>query len=113
MSKYNYDDSKSLSELFKEIQDIRYGRAAHKVLDSEKEEIKFNKVYVIDKKFNAVGAIIGILLIILFMTSLHSNYIFATTEKEKVSINKFEENENAIDMLKVISENVNEKRNCI
>lgn len=108
MSKYNYEDSKSLSELFKEVQDIRYGRAAHKVLDSEKEEIKFNKVYVIDKKFNAVGAIIGILLIILFMTSLHSNYIFATTEKEKVSINKFEENENAIDMLKVISENVNE-----
>lgn len=108
MSKYNYDDSKSLSELFKEVQDIRYGRAQHKVLESEKEEIKFNTIYVVNKKFNAIGAIIGILLIILFMTSLHSNYIFATTENEKVAINQFEENENSIDMLNVISQNVNE-----
>lgn len=104
----NINNSQDLSNLFKEIQDIRYGRAKPEVLESEKEQIKFNKIYVVDKKFNAIGAIVGILFLILFSTSIHSNYIFATTEKEKVPISTFEENSNQINMMNIISENISE-----
>ena len=102
------NNSQNLSSLFKEIQDIRYGRAKPEVLESEKEQIKFNKIYVVDKKFNAIGAILGILFLILFFTSIHSNYIFATTGKEKVAISTFEENNNQINIMNVISENISE-----
>lgn len=104
----NTNSSQDLSNLFKEIQDIRYGRAKPQVLESDAEQIKFNKIYVVDKRFNAVGAIIGILFLILFSTAIHSNYIFATTEKEKVAINTFEENTNKINMMDIISDNISE-----
>lgn len=112
-SKYNknyLEDSNKLPDLFKEIQDIRYGRAAPKVLESdkEKEEIKFNKIYVVDHRFNAIGAIIGILFLILFSTAIKSNYIFATSEEEKVAISTFEENDNSLDMMNIISSNISE-----
>ncbi len=101
----NMNNSK-LSDLFKEIQDIRYGRA--KPIEKPKEEIKFNKIYVVDKRFNAIGAIIGILFLILFTTAIKSNYIFATTEEEKIAINTFEENNETIDIMEVISSNISE-----
>lgn len=104
----NISNSQDLSNLFKEIQDIRYGRAKPEVLESDRDQIKFNKIYVVDKRFNALGAIIGILFLILFSTSVHSNYIFATTEKEKVAINTFEENNDKINMMNVISDNISE-----
>ena len=110
MSKYERDSIKNpdrLPELFKEIQDIRYGRAKP-VEEPKKEEIKFNRIYVIDHRFNALGAIIGILFLILFFTSLQGNYIFANSEEEKVAISKFEENDNTIDMMNVISQNISE-----
>ena len=110
MSKYERDSIKNpdrLPELFKEIQDIRYGRA-NPVEEPKKEEIKFNRIYVIDHRFNALGAIIGILFLILFFTSLQGNYIFANSEEEKVAISKFEENDNTIDMMNVISQNISE-----
>ena len=109
MSKYDRDyleEAKKLPGLFKEIQDIRYGRAAAKELDSDKEEIKFNKVYVVDHRFNAAGVITGILFLIIFMTSINGNYIFAKTEEEKVSIGKFEENKREIDLMETISTNI-------
>lgn len=106
--KHNVDKDK-LSTLFKEVQDIRYGRAKPKQqLNFNFEQIQFNRVYVINKKFNALGVIIGILFLLLFATSIQGNYIFATTEKEKVAINTFEENDNAIDIMKVISNNISD-----
>lgn len=107
---YNMENSKSLPELFKEIQDIRYGRVQPEKLESElqKEQIKFNRVYVVDHRFNAVGAIIGILFIIIFAMSIQSNYIFATTEEEKIAINTFEENKNELNIMNIISSNISE-----
>ena len=109
MSKYDRDyleEAKKLPGLFKEIQDIRYGRAVAKELDTEKEEIKFNRVYVVDRRFNAAGVISGLLFLIIFATSIHGTYIFAKTEDEKVSIGKFEENKNEIDLMETISGNI-------
>lgn len=110
MSKYERDSIKNpnqLPELFKEIQDIRYGRAKPKE-EPKKEEIKFNKIYVIDHRFNAVGAIIGILFLILFFTSIQGNYIFANSKDEKIAISEFEKNNNSINMMNVISQNISE-----
>jgi beta-N-acetylglucosaminidase len=104
----NLENSKSLSELFKEVQDIRYGRAEPKEIQPPKEEIKFNRIYVVNHKFNAVGAIIGILFLILFSTAIHSNSIFATSEEEKIAIEDFEENEKALNMMNIISSNISE-----
>ncbi len=109
MSKYDRDyleEAKKLPGLFKEIQDIRYGRAVAKELETDKEEIKFNKVYVVDHRFNAAGVITGLLFLIIFMTSINGNYIFAKTEEEKVSIGKFEENKREIDLMETISTNI-------
>lgn len=109
MSKYDRDyleEAKKLPGLFKEIQDIRYGRAVAKEIETEKEEIKFNRVYVVDRRFNAAGVISGLLFLIIFATSIHGNYIFAKTEDEKVSIGKFEENKNEIDLMQTISGNI-------
>lgn len=109
-SKYERNSIKNpnqLPELFKEIQDIRYGRAKPKE-EPKKEEIKFNKIYVVDHRFNAAGAIVGILFLILFFTSLQGNYIFATSQEEKIAISEFEENQNSIDMMNVISKNISE-----
>ena len=109
--KHSYENDK-LSSLFKEVQDIRYGRAKPQPQTNfnrfDTSQIQFNRVYVVDKKFNALGVIIGILLLILFATSIQGNYIFATTEKEKVAINTFEENEDKIDVMQVISTNISE-----
>lgn len=108
MSKYERDSIKNaekLPDLFKEIQDIRYGRAKAKEIP-QKEEIKFNKIYVIDHRFNAVGAIVGILFLILFFTSIRGNYIFATSTEERIAISEFEKNNKAINMMNVISENI-------
>ena len=104
------NNSKSLSELFKEVQDIRYGRNKTKKIKTEfsKESIKFNKIYVVDHRFNAAGAIIGILFLILFATSIHSNYIFATSEEEKVAINTFEENNSKLNIMNIISNNISD-----
>ena len=109
MSKYSRDyleEGKKLPDLFKEVQDIRYGRAKPQMTDSEKNEIQFNRIYVVDHRFNAVGAILGILFLILFVTSIKTNYIFAVTPEEKIAITHFEENKNAINMMETISQNI-------
>ena len=109
MSKYDRDyleEAKKLPGLFKEIQDIRYGRAVAKELESDKEEIKFNRVYVVDHRFNAAGAIIGILFLIICVASIQGNYIFANTGEEKIAIGKFEENKQEIDLMDTISKNI-------
>lgn len=109
MNKNNNDykaDAARLSNLFKEVQDIRYGRAEAKVLPNEKEEIKFNRIYVVDHRFNAIGAIIGVLFIILFMMTIKGNYIFASSEDERIAIDTFEVNKNAINIIDTISENI-------
>ena len=106
----NINNSKSLPELFKEVQDIRYGRSKPGKIETEfnKDNIKFNKIYVMDHRFNIAGAVIGILFLILFVTSIHSNRIFAVSKEEKMAINSFEENSNKINVMNVISSNISE-----
>ena len=109
MSKYDRDyleEAKKLPGLFKEIQDIRNGKAEALVREEDKEEIKFNRLYVVDHRFNAAGAITGILFLILFATSINGNYIFAKTEDEKVAIGKFEENKQKLNLMSTISSNI-------
>lgn len=109
MGKYDRDyleEAKKLPNLFKEVQDIRYGRAEALVREEDKEEIKFNRIYVVDHRFNAAGAITGILFLIIFATSIHGNYIFAKTEDEKVAIGKFEENKQKLNLMSTISSNI-------
>lgn len=101
-------EPKQLPELFKEIQDIRYGRAKPVETQLEREAIKFNRIQVIDRRFNAAGAIIGILFIILFFMSLHSNYIFATSEEEKRVVGEFEENNSSLNIMGILSDNISE-----
>ena len=109
MGKYDRDyleEAKRLPDLLKEIQDIRYGRAEALVREEDKEEIKFNRIYVVDKRFNAAGVIIGILFLIIFVTSINGNYIFAKTNDERVAIGKFEENKEKLALMNTISENI-------
>ena len=113
MSKFDKDhleDAKSLSNLFKEVQDIRYGRAYAKE-EEKKTEIKYNRVYVVDHRFNVAGAIIGILIIILFFSIINSNSIYANTDTNeiKVAITSFEENKKTLDVMGIISSNISEK----
>ena len=109
MSKYDRDyleEAKRLPDLFREIQDIKYGRAEAQVLERDKETINFNRIYVVDHRFNAAGVIIGILFLILFSTAIHGNYIFAKTDEKKIAIGKFEENKKSINMMDTISTNI-------
>lgn len=112
MSKFDKDyleEAKSLSNLFKEVQDIRYGRAEAK--EEKKPEIKYNRIYVVDHRFNVAGAIIGILIIILFFSAIHSNSIYANSDmsEEKVPITEFEENKKVINIMGILSSNISEK----
>lgn len=104
------EEAKSLSNLFKEVQDIRYGRAKAKE-EEKKPEIKYNRIYVVDHRFNIAGAIIGILIIILFFSIIHSNSIYANTDtsEEKIPINTFEENQKVLNVMGIISSNISEK----
>lgn len=103
------EEAKALSSLFKEVQDIRYGRAKPK--EEQKPEIKYNRIYVVDKRFNVAGAIIGVLIITLFFSIIHSNSIYANTEmsEEKVPITSFEENKKVLNVMEILSSNISEK----
>lgn len=111
MSKFDkdyLDQAQSLSNLFKEVQDIRYGRAEAK---KKKPEIKYNRIYVVDHRFNIAGAIIGLLIIILFFSIIHSNYTYANTDENeiKVPVTTFEENKKVLNVMGIISSNISEK----
>ncbi len=68
----------------------------------------YNQTETINHKFNAIGAVIGILIFILFMTTIKSNYIFATSKEEKQAIGTFEENENPMNLMDYMSANMSE-----
>ena len=106
----NINNDKDLSSLFKELQDIRSGRAQaeERKVEPKKEEIVFNRIMVVNRRFNFAGAIIGILFLVVFSTIIQSNYIFASYEDEKVEIGTFEKNENPIDVLTIISDNISD-----
>lgn len=111
MSKYDRDyieEAKKLPGLFKEIQDIRNGRAQALVREQDKEEIKFNRIYVVDHRFNVAGAITGVLFLIVFAILLQGNSTFAKTEDEKIPIGKFEENKKKLNLMNTISSNISD-----
>ena len=101
----NLEDSKRLSALFNEVKDIRYGRAMPKE-DPVKQEIKFNKIYVVDHRFNAAGAILGALFVFLFFMGVQNNYTLATSDRERIALNKYEPN-NKIKSHNIRKENKN------
>lgn len=100
-------DAQRLSNLFNEVKDIRYGRAMPKE-DPVKPEIKFNRICVVDHRFNAVGAILGALFVIMFFMGIQNNSAIASTQRDKVALNKFEPNNNPLDMIAIISDNMSE-----
>ena len=59
-------------------------------------------------KFNAIGVVIGVLFLVLFFASIEANYVFATQNEEKDIIGNYEENENPIDLMNILSENMSE-----
>lgn len=104
------EKAKSLSNLFKEVQDIRYGRATAKE-EIKKPEVKYSKTYETDYRLNIAGTIIGILIIIIFFSIIYSNSTYANTEEEeiKVAITSFEENKKTLNVMEIISSNISEK----
>lgn len=109
-NKNNQDNSnKSLTDVFKELQDIKNGRQEVKVDYAKKirdEEIAFNRILVVNKRFNAAGLVLGILFLIVFSTTVRSNYIFASYEEEKVEVGTYEKIDEELDMMGIISNNI-------
>ena len=61
------------------------------------------------KKFNAVGVIIGILILILVFTPLQSNYAISNeVEPRKYAIAEFEVNDIPLDFMDIVSQNISE-----
>lgn len=53
--------------------------------------------------------VLGVLLLVLFFVSIKVNYVFATThDEEKNIIGNYEENENPIDLMDILSRNMSE-----
>lgn len=102
----NFNYKKQLPEVFKELQEMQRQNIYQEM--DRKRVYEYNQPRI-NHKFNAIGAIIGILFLILFLTTIKSNYIFATTpEDEKKVIGKFEQNNNPIEIMDIISENMSE-----
>lgn len=96
-------NSSSLPELFKELQDIRSGKVKSFEIPEIKKKIK------VKNRINPVLIVSILLLIIIFIMILSSNYIFAKTEDEpKEPIAEFEENKNTLNLNQIISENISE-----
>ncbi len=69
-NKYNKDyieSANKLPDLFKELQDIRYGHATPKEVELPKEEVKSDKVYKSDRRFNLAGIMLGVSFLALFI----------------------------------------------
>lgn len=106
MNNNNFNYKKQLPEVFKELQEMQRQNIYQEM--NRKRVYEYNQPRI-NHKFNAIGAIIGILFLILFLTTIKSNYIFATTpEDEKKVIGKFEQNNNPIEIMDIISENMSE-----
>ena len=106
MNNNNFNYKKQLPEVFKELQEMQRQNIYQEM--NRKRIYEYNQPRI-NHKFNAIGAIIGILFLILFLTTIKSNYIFATTpEDEKKIIGKFEQNNNPIEIMDIISENMSE-----
>ena len=105
LNNYNYE--KKLPDVFRELQEIQRQNLNQEL--NRKKVYDYSRTQKVFHKFNAIGAIIGILFLILFATTIKSNYIFATThEEEKKVIGAFEENNSPIDLMNIISENMSQ-----
>ena len=96
----NINNNKSLPEIFAELKQVRNEQII------QKKQVEINQVKI-NYKFNWIGVIIGILIITLCSMTINSNASFAKTE-EKVAINEFEENQEPIDLMKIVSQNISE-----
>ena len=130
------NSEKKLPDVFKELKEAQKMYAIQEINDKKKTKSKHSKrknvqvntrnnlkdfntyspennynncTSIKNHRFNAIGAAIGVLFLALFMTTIKSNYIFATSkEEEKKVIGTFEENENPINLMSIASENISE-----
>ena len=110
ISSINKKRAQSIQEAFREIQDIKNGKAnAEKYVKFDKYAIKTPDYYRrIRRRFSIAGAIVGCLFITLFYTSISSNYILATGEEEKKAIAEFEPNSSPINTMNIIAGNISD-----
>ena len=81
MNNNNFNYKKQLPEVFKELQEMQRQNIYQEM--NRKRVYEYNQPKI-NHKFNAIGAIIGILFLILFLTTIKSNYIFATTPEDEI-----------------------------
>ncbi len=100
--------AESIKEAFKEIQDIKNGKAsAREYIKDERYKIKTPDYYrKIRRRFSTAGVVAGCLFVAIFFTSLHGNYILAAGEEEKKAIAEFEQNKSPMNTMGIIANNI-------
>ncbi|MCR5185719.1 MAG: G5 domain-containing protein [Clostridia bacterium] len=108
ISSINSRRAESIKEAFKEIQDIKNGKAsAREYVKNERYKIKTPDYYrKIRRRFSTAGVVTGCLFITIFFTSLHGNYILAAGEEEKKAIAEFEQNKAPMNTMGIIANNI-------
>jgi len=108
ISSINSRRAESIKEAFKEIQDIKNGKAsAREYVKNERYKIKTPDYYrKIRRRFSTAGVVTGCLFVAIFFTSLHGNYILAAGEEEKKAIAEFEQNKAPMNTMGIIANNI-------
>ena len=108
ISSINSRRAESIKEAFKEIQDIKNGKAsAREYVKNERYKIKTPDYYrKIRRRFSTAGVVTGCLFVTIFFTSLHGNYILAAGEEEKKAIAEFEQNKAPMNTMGIIANNI-------
>ncbi|MGN1299473.1 MAG: glucosaminidase domain-containing protein [Candidatus Scatovivens sp.] len=103
---YYNKNGKTLPEIFKELKEKQKTNFYDQ--NEKKYENYIKSRQVINYKYNAIGVIIGLLIVLLFAMTIKSNAIFAKTKEEKVAIGEFEENTEPIDLMQIVSLNISD-----
>ena len=108
ISSINNKRAESIREAFKEIQDIKSGKAsAREYIKDDKYKIKTPDYYrKIKRRFSTAGVVVGCLFVTIFFTSIHGNYIFAAGEEDKKAIAEFEQNKAPMNTMGIIASNI-------
>ena len=108
ISSINNRRAESIRDAFKEIQDIKNGKAsAREYVKDDRYKIRTPDYYrKIRRRFSAAGVIVGCLFVTIFFTSIHGNYILAAGEEEKKAIAEFEQNKAPMNTMGIIASNI-------
>ncbi|MCI8309399.1 MAG: hypothetical protein HFJ45_04215 [Clostridia bacterium] len=106
----NNSHQKSLSEVFKELEQTRNRQVeTYNNINKQKEETSFLFHVKHRTKMDNIKLILIVLIILLSFSMFSSNYIFAKDleiDEEKKAIGSFEKNEEPCDVYAIISENI-------